>query len=141
MHCPCTLLVTIPLSCSAILAYLSFLMFFSKMCVCRWVCGLSLPLTGKSAYSGPFQTLWLADGASPTGAHGPECQARQGCLEEDVSPPLITSFSSFWVPDGAPAVRQLKRASEKRVFLDAERTDGGLETELKVSRVRNGRML
>lgn len=59
--------------------------------------------------------------------HGPESQARQGCLEEDVSPPLITSSSSFWVPDGAPAVRQLKRGSEKRVFLDAARTDGGLD--------------
>ncbi|GAA6071272.1 uncharacterized [Tachysurus ichikawai] len=95
----------------------------------------------KSSYSVPFETLWLADGASPTGADGQKSQARQGCLEEDVSPPLITSSSSFWVPDGAPAVRQLKRASEKRVFQDAERTDGGLETELKVSRVKNGRML
>lgn len=105
---------------------------------CRF---LSVPLTGKSSYSVPFETLWLADGASPTGADGQKSQARQGCLEEDVSPPLITSSSSFWVPDGAPAVRQLKRASEKRVFQDAERTDGGLETELKVSRVKNGRML
>lgn len=34
----------------------------------------------------------------------------------------------LWVPDGAPAVRQLKRRSEKRVFLDAERTDGDLGT-------------